>query len=784
MCYNFSMVMGIGKRGSLLRVKCIFLTGALLLSSFSLCACDTKKTESSESSETRKAFSVPSTSETSEEEFYDDSIITLPDAPPETEPEPDPDAESKALAIAEQLGLSPDALRGKYDLFLRYDKIVRSNTNLHEYVGFMYGIFPIIADQLKPENEKFFFEKVRTLTLITITTKDFSGGYNPWANTISVNIDNWETYGEDETALTVYHELIHFIDNFIDGDATHLYLADDGKLIDTGVFSEEELWDLEIMDAPYLIEGGSEKYYSEYITHGPDTVAYLKAEQFMVGLEYIFGSEWIDELFFSHDTDYRFVEALRENGFTEEEILKVLRTMTKILDPEVSDPDMYMDLRDVLIRLYIRNIGSDYENDAIFRRIIASMDDELLNKLPSDYRDFISGIERYSIKDKRFLREISAKKGNPDREYIIDTVPSPLLLDGEWKLTSVFFPVWTPEGEKIDYDAAVFDYDFETDTILGCEIYDDWIIDNPYLTYPDDETEGAKEYLSSIKADNSEAHNQEVSGVISQFSELYERAEEIGNKYGVYIWFGDLIPEGVLYDRYTAALDPDLISETLDQIEEVLSLYPEDYFDQLLLRSYDGVFICLYDGCFEYDFPASFIINGKSLAGIYIDTTIEESEPHIGEWNIVNQYFPDFSQIELYLICDIWELTERYIYIRNQFFEESSTDEKHWEALNYDGFKYMYGPDEYFDLYEVKNEYLSYFNDVDPEYFLTASSVVSSKTDRTLLYAYAMMSAMRGKAPSDLSDACRAKLQELGRIIRTVFDDSKWPEKLPWEIDS
>ena len=83
-------------------------------------------------------------------------------------------------------------------------------------------------------------------------------------------------------------------------------------------------------------------------------------------------------MYFSHDTGVKFCYLLRENGFSDEDIIRVLRT-TKTEDG-MYDRSMYIDPREVLIRLYTQKIGPDYEKDAKFCRIIAGMDKKNINE--------------------------------------------------------------------------------------------------------------------------------------------------------------------------------------------------------------------------------------------------------------------------------------------------------------------------------------------------------------------------------------------------------------------
>lgn len=769
-------------------MACVLLSAALLLGTFTLSGCKEKTADATESRKTKASDRVSSDDKKETEETTEAPTPTPEPTPePTPTPTPTPDPEPLAREIAESVGLSEEDLRGEYALFLRFNDAVSMNPGLHEYKGFVYHLFPIVADHLESENEEYFLSRIRTLTFNNMNAVDYIACYWPDSNVIDVMNDLSKDFGEYELTITVYHEMMHFIDNNIDGKQTQLCVLEDGSLVDSSSFSEEELGkELEeeritIIDTPYWVEGGSEKYYAEYLTYAPETGAYQIGEQFLVGMEYIFGEEAVDEIFFSHDTDYRFKELLSQNGFTDEEIVKFYKVMSKMLDRTMEDPENYVDPQEVLIRLYINNVGPDYAEDAAFCRILATMEDDLLKSIPSEYREFTSGLRKFREKDeRRMISYIKEEMGYDEDAMYFLIPPSPLFIDGELKLVAIY--VLGTEVSEWTFYSTVMDYDFETDEIKGFEVHSDWLPETIYDVLPSDDTDEAAALIKELTADNSAAHDQTVVRRIPQFADLYDRAAEIGNKYGVYIWFADLIPEGILYAPDTTALYPEEVGKALDQIEAVLSLYPEDYFDQLLFEYYSGIFICLYDGLYEYGFPDSVYLDGKNYIGLYVDISQEEVQGHIGERTITDA-FRRIPPIESELICDIWCITEKYIVNRNFHFETSAVSEASWQATNYDGFSYM--DVDYSGVPELDPEQdaaLAAFEEkTDMEYFLCSESLLSAKNDRLLLYNYLMLSALTGEEPFELTDECKAKADELKREIRQIFDTSTWPDQTSWE---
>ena len=83
------------------------------------------------------------------------------------------------------------------------------------------------------------------------------------------------------------------------------------------------------------------------------------------------------------------------------------------------------------------------------------------------------------------------------------------------------------------------------------------------------------------------------------------------------------------------------------------------------------------------------------------------------------------------------------------------------------------------------NEDDSFMSVVDTEenqpYFVRREAMASAENDRLLTYEYVMLATLSGNDTSSLSDECKAKLFELSRGIRAVFDSTEWPDDLGWE---
>ena len=444
-----------GDRARLHKLKCTILAAAFLIASLSLAGCF----------ETRSPRTARSQA----------NAEVKPGTPTEASPTPTltptPDPKDDAVKLASEVGLTEEDLRGKYDLFIRYAEVVGSNPEFKGRREFIYHLFPVIAEHLKSENEEFFFGKVKDLKITQKHTDGIDGQYIQTENKIELDPDLETRMGKEAYSSVFYHELMHFIDLNIAGSGLEGYacLMDDGSIRKYGDLDYGEMRHMKDYLYSYFIEGGAEMYTSEYFTYAPNS--YLPRVRFLVGMKYIFGVEKIDNMFFDVDTDYQFAQLLMANGFTTEETVKVFMAMRNTPDA-LSEPKTLIDPREVLIRLYINNVGPDYEKDKTFCLILGSMNESDLNKIPSDYSKFYTKLSGVSQEDVlQMWGYLTNIVGDYDVQWGFIGLPAPLYLNGELKLAVTAGPT---EGNKLDYKAVVVDYDFEKNEIKDITIHEKW----------------------------------------------------------------------------------------------------------------------------------------------------------------------------------------------------------------------------------------------------------------------------------------------------------------------
>jgi hypothetical protein len=416
-------------------------------------------------------------------------VLTKPGSPTEASPtptpSPTPDPKKEAMKLAEYVGLAEEDLRGKYELFERYSVAVSDNPNLEGYKAYVFHLFPVVADYLKPENEKFFFERVKTLKIVENHTDGVDGQYIREDNKIEIEPDLKELMGEDLFSSVLYHEMMHFIDININGDVIDDVVAymSDGTLRKYGDLDYAERGWVKEYIRTYFTEGGCEMFTAEYFTVSPN--AYLMRVRFMVALKYIFGSDRINKMFFESDSDWQFVQLLVDAGFTTEEIVKFSHTMQET-DIGIKDPKNSIDPREALIRLYIKNIGPDYEKDSAFCFMLGSMNDDHFSKIDSEYKKFYSklkGIDQMEV--YQIWGFITSETGDYETKWGFAGMPGPFYVNGELKVVATSAPL---EGDIKDYKTVIVDYNYETKELSNFKLFDKWapdLFDEKSIPVPD-----------------------------------------------------------------------------------------------------------------------------------------------------------------------------------------------------------------------------------------------------------------------------------------------------------
>ena len=266
----------------------------------------------------------------------------------------------------------------------------------------------------------------------------------------------------------------------------------------------------------------------------------------------------------------------------------------------------------------------------------------------------------------------------------------------------------------------------------------------------------AKKYSN----DNSAAHNREcVYSEQNDLKELYERASEIGNRFGIYIYIGDLIPDGAEYWNYEPMCDPERIGAALDVIEKVFSAYPEGFFDQLVYNEVVRTEMALVGFCADgMGFASTEIRNDGEANMIVIDLSND------GLVDTVNYILPhELTHVIDYKIRDYEEWDDE---ILTNFDEE-------WAKLNPKGFEYALGDeDKELDLCD------QYY-----EYFAFSYGCANPLEDRATLMGLLLQNDLCEVKGVRLTIETYEKLEFYFQCLRKAFDTTGWPEMTSWETE-
>lgn len=241
---------------------------------------------------------------------------------------------------------------------------------------------------------------------------------------------------------------------------------------------------------------------------------------------------------------------------------------------------------------------------------------------------------------------------------------------------------------------------------------------------------------------------------------LYERAEEIGEKYGVEIRIAEQLDEDYNDFKAEQMLDESKIELALDVLDKGLSIYPEGYLKQLSYGSIYEIEIHLA-GALENLEQYNVEVNGFTSYAGFVQERSGKS--------VMVLDANEGSNLEAYLHHELFHLTENKLSFDAMIREEAQYSEEEWMKLNPQGFEYAEStlvlPDEiYNEEYDV--------------WFIDIYSRTTPREDRARIMEYAVL----GDYNMFLSAPYRqAKLEYLNSCIRDAFDTSGWPEKTVWE---
>lgn len=270
-----------------------------------------------------------------------------------------------------------------------------------------------------------------------------------------------------------------------------------------------------------------------------------------------------------------------------------------------------------------------------------------------------------------------------------------------------------------------------------------------------------------------DAYQYSVGFLKSTYADTDAYADAIENKYQVQVFTGAECASLDAPDYNVELVTDEAVTWTsLAHLDKALSIYPEDFFAQCKQGFYtDGISFYLVNNLIG--------LEGTNNIGTAVGLTFTDVHSHKVALSCNNS-----SGFEDTVYHEISHVIDAEIEFRNYQNTDSFFTEDQWNALNPEGFAYANDYTVYhtdfagtalgwtFSSYDGSGDSLQNI------YFVDDYALLYAKEDRARLMEYAVAYPTR---PELTSPNMQSKLQYMCDYIRHYFDDSNWPEVLPWE---
>lgn len=241
---------------------------------------------------------------------------------------------------------------------------------------------------------------------------------------------------------------------------------------------------------------------------------------------------------------------------------------------------------------------------------------------------------------------------------------------------------------------------------------------------------------------------------------LDKHRKELEEKYNMYIYLGSEVFATSTDYLLTCCKSPYEMDKALYIVDEVLSLYPEGFFEQI---KYGGIkTIGLY------------LCSGFTKNSSYgIDTAIALAGTDGYErFLVLDISYP--SDLRRNIIHEISHWTDNRI--NQQDYVDDVDFEEEWSKLNPEDFYYMNDYNKTSPFYRY-----TYSSAKEKAYFVDSYAMSKATEDRARLFEYLMRFDKEYDNEYMQSEAMRKKLHFYFDNIRRCFDTTDWPEETIWE---
>lgn len=340
----------------------------------------------------------------------------------------------------------------------KFNYIVKNNDNLNGFNDLVLEVDDVIQKYRNYLNENYFLWSLTRLNVSAVQSSTDDSWAGLYTNS-EKKIEYIPIYLDDSNHV-FYHELFHFLDdsiNFSDNDFNEiLYMCDDELLdyfaISKLPFSEKLMCEnVYINIYNFLVEAGAEAGVAKTFTN--QITAYNNIVSIYTMLEYLFGSNVIDDIYMSNRTFYLLLKLLIDSGYTFEEAVDINNFFVLLKDDYDYNDDA---LIDIMSDLYTKVKGGNYANDKQFVYLLGTYFGGRIN-----YTNFSNVISYEEFVDKytySIFNEIL------DNNFGLRFVPGDgIFINNEFKIS---LPLHYYGGEEAEPAVLLVDYDFINDEIL------------------------------------------------------------------------------------------------------------------------------------------------------------------------------------------------------------------------------------------------------------------------------------------------------------------------------
>ena len=457
------------------RVRRVFLAGTLVVSILAGAGC--KKSTESKKAKSKSESSdqvVASLASDSSEEKVSSSEKTETTDPVSNKSSGEEECKQDALKLAQELGVKEDDLRGRYELFIKYVDCLDQNTELGTLKDYVLHLFPVVADHLKPGDENHFFQNLSELKAeIGESYSPSFGEFHIDENLIIIN-DKGNTEESSAAYNVMYHELMHFIDYSIGGSYRSYVYYTGARFAHGEELTDEEWLDCKPVETNFIVEGGADFYTGKYYRKNME--GYNTPSSFLSGIEWIYGEETVDRIFFASDSTMEFIRLLQDAGISDQKIVDSISTFNHETYSEKPLPDHPVRFEDLLVDLYESKKGSTWKDDKVFMQILNEINAWTSEEYPFEHEELKSLLLDYPSmeqKTEEILNRIDRHTSqDPTRIFKL------MLIDGKPYLAADLFT--SLEFDRNEAISLIIEYDFDKEQVISYEYfvpdYPEWII--------------------------------------------------------------------------------------------------------------------------------------------------------------------------------------------------------------------------------------------------------------------------------------------------------------------